>query len=92
MHVIPQNSFEKLILQLCLFEKGERKLNIFLVLRIKRLSVYPETHSIVVGACVYSLWNGGMKGHLRQTAVVVEIFLLWLRGQAPRTTTIHTGH
>lgn len=83
MHVIPQNSFEKPILELCIFEKGERKLNIFLVLRIKRLSVYPETHSIVVGACVHSLWNGGMKGHLSGTAVAVEIFLLWLRGRAP---------
>lgn len=34
------------------FKNGERKPNIFLVLRIKRLSVYPEIHSIVVGACV----------------------------------------
>lgn len=41
--------------------KGERKLNIFLVLRIKRLSVYSEMHCIVVGACVHCLPARGMK-------------------------------
>lgn len=53
-----QSPFYSLV---CIFKKGERKLNIFLVLRIKRLSVYPEMHCIVVGAWVHCLSARGMK-------------------------------
>lgn len=63
VHVIPQNSFVKAhsTALVCIFKKGERKLNIFLVLRIKGLSVYPEMHCIVVGASVHCLSARGMK-------------------------------
>lgn len=56
-------------------EKGEKKLNIFLVLRIKRLSVYPEKNRIVIGACVHCLSARGKE----EWRDIWGEQLLWLR-------------